>query len=290
MVLNLDAHKLPATAGWKRFAGTGPAAHFYHATGFSAGVYSPLLSRLGHSFNLSALEFRALWPGIGSPPRRRDFWQLYADDLIAFIEREFDAPIVGMGHSMGATCTVLAAAKRPDLFKSLVLIEPAMVSRAQARLVRLVPKAAMTLIEPARGALKKPDTWASREAFVAHCCQSRSLKRLDDEGLSALAQHGVAQNVAGQFELVYPKVWEADVYTQPPNAMEQIAALRIPCVAIRGKPSVFFTEALWQEWKRRCPATVFRQDLAYGHLLPLEAPAVCSALIESGLAELASNR
>jgi len=68
--------------------------------------------------------------------------------------------------------------------------------------------------------------------------------------------------------------------------MEQIASLKVPCVAIRGKPSAFFSDALWQEWQRRCPATVFKKSLAHGHLLPLEAPEDCRALIETGLAEL----
>ena len=157
---------LPRNAIWKHFNGDGEAAHFYHANGFPLGVYSPLLSKLSQKFKLSALGWRATWPGMGPPPKRRD-WQLYADDLIAFIEHHCQAPIIGIGHSMGATCTILAAEKRPDLFKTLVLIEPAMVSRSLAKLIRLMPKALMNIFEPAKSTLKKPDFWPSREAFLA---------------------------------------------------------------------------------------------------------------------------
>jgi len=193
--------KLPAHASWKHFGGTGVRAHFYHATGFPAGVYTPLLSRLSKKFHLSALDFRATWPGIGAPPEGKDYWQRYADDLIVFIEQELKEPVIGMGHSMGATCTILAAVKRPDLFTSLVLIEPAMVSRTQARLIRLVPKAVMGLIEPAKGTLRKRDRWPSRDAFLNECRQNKLYKRLGDEAFSALAQYGVIDDGSGQFRL-----------------------------------------------------------------------------------------
>lgn len=117
---------------------------------------------------LSALALRPTWPDCGLPPKRRD-WQLYADDLILFIEQQYQAPVIGSGHSMGATCTILAAEKRPDLFSALVLIEPAMIARGLATLARLMPKVLMNRIEPAKSTLKKQDKWPSWEAFYAHC-------------------------------------------------------------------------------------------------------------------------
>ncbi len=283
--MNDIVKKLPGNAIWKHFNGEGETAHFYHANGFPIGVYSPLLSRLSQKFKLSALGWRATWPGIGLPPKRRD-WQFYSDDLIAFIEQQCQAPIIGIGHSMGATCTILAAEKRPDLFKTLVLIEPAMVSRGLAMLLRLLPKALMNIIEPAKSTLKKPDTWPSREAFFAYCRRSSAYKRFDDEAFHAMAQHGVVETQDGRFQLAFPKVWEAHNYTQAPNVMANLERLKTPCVAVRGNPSFFFTEALWKEWQNRCPNTVFKQKLAYGHLLPLESPSICYELIDSGLSEL----
>jgi pimeloyl-ACP methyl ester carboxylesterase len=286
MAMNDIVKKLPRNAIWKHFEGDGKTAHFYHAAGFPLGVYSPLLSKLGQKFKLSALGIRATWPGIGLPPKRRDYWQSYADDLIAFIEQECQSPIIGIGHSMGATCTIMAAEKRPDLFKTLVLIEPAMVSRSLARLIRLTPKVLMKIIEPAKSTLKKIDIWVSREAFFDYCRQLRAYKRFSDKAFHVMAQYGVFETQDGRFHLCFPKLWEAHVYTQPPNVMTNLERLNIPCVAIRGKPSVFFTEALWQEWRNRCPNTVFKQNLAYGHLLPLESPSICYELIHAGLSEI----
>ena len=283
--MNKTISKLPDNATWKQYNSDGEAAHFYHANGFPVGVYNTLLNNLSQTFNLSALGWRATWPGIGKPPKRRD-WEIYADDLIAFIERQYKHPIIGMGHSMGATCTVLAAEKRPDLFKSLVLIEPAMVSRPLARLVRILPKMIMNITEPAKSTLKKQELWDSRESFLAFCKKYRGYKRFDDEAFQTMAQYGVVETQDGRFKLGFPKVWEAHNYTQPPNILANLERLKMPCIAIRGKSSVFFTEAMWQEWQTRCPKTIFKENLNFGHLLPLESPMICSELIGAGLSEL----
>ena len=283
--MNQTVNTLPANAVWKHYNHAGEAAHFYHANGFPVGVYNPLVTRLSQSYNLSTLAWRATWPGTGKPPGRRD-WQIYADDLIAFIEHNYNEPIIGMGHSMGATCTVLAAEKRPDLFKSLVLIEPAMVSKPLALLVRLLPKAIMNITEPAKSTLNKQEYWDSREEFLAYCKEVRGYKRFNDEAFQAMAQYGVVDTDDGRFQLGFPKVWEAHNYTQPPNILANIERLKMPCLAIRGKPSVFFTEAMWKEWQARCPNTIFKEDLEFGHLLPLENPGGCSELIRDGLQSL----
>jgi len=277
---------LPQNAVWRHFEGTGTPAHFYHANGFPSGAYEPLLEKLAGRFRLSALDMRPIWPGIGEPPKRRD-WQIYADDLIAFIEAEYDEPIVGIGHSLGATCTVFAAEKRPDLFKALVLIEPAMLPAAAGVIVKFLPKAmALRQIPAAKGAIAKPDIWPSRAAFLEACRAQRGYKRFDDKAFEAFAANGVRERKDGTFELVFPKTWEAHNYTQPPAAMKNLARITHPCVGIVGKPSVFFTKKMLAEWQARAPKTVIKIDTNYGHLIPIEAPDNCFKLIEAGLAEI----
>jgi len=276
---------LPPNAVWKNLKGQGPAAHFYHANGFALDAYQPLLEQINKKLALSALALRPTWPGCGFPPKSRD-WQLYADDLIAFVEQQYTLPIIGIGHSMGATCTILAAEKRPDLFKALVLIEPAMVSCALAAFFRLMPKVLVNMVGPAKSTLKRQDKWSSREAFRAHCRKFPGYKRFNDAAFDALARAGVVETPDGNFTLVFSKVWEAHNYTQPPNVMDNLQGLTMPCAAIRGKPALFFTDKLWQEWQRRCPQSVFLEDTRYGHLFPLENPQACGNLIFDGLSKI----
>lgn len=278
-------HRLPSNAVWKSYAGNGPPAHFCHANGFALGLYEPLLSRLQKQFDLSALQMRPTWPQIGPPPRRRD-WAIYTDDLIAHLEQNCCPPVVGIGHSMGAACTVFAAVRRPDLFRALILIETVMVSRPAAMLLNFIPKFVMLRTEPARSTLMRRDTWSSRDEFIDDCQRHRAYRRFDEEALLALREHGVIETGDGRYRLAFPKDWEAHNYTQPPWLINHLAALQMPCLAIRTKPSVFCSGALWDEWKSRCPNTVFVENPQFGHLLPVESASATEALITDGMPHL----
>ncbi|MBC7917144.1 MAG: alpha/beta hydrolase [Rhodoferax sp.] len=279
------ATPLPAIACWETGSGVGGPAHFYHANGFALGVYRPLLSRLREHLSVSALHMRATWPGQQAPNEWRG-WQPYADDLIAHIEQHHTQPIVGIGHSMGATCTALAAARRPDLFKTVVLIEPAMVSRPLALMARLMPRGFMRRSKLAQSTLARRDRWSSREEFAHYCQQSRAYKNFGPEAIAALAEAGVRDASDGDVELSFPKIWEAHNYMQPPHILPTLSQLAVPCVAIRGKPSVFFSQDIWQRWQAASPRTVFLEDLNHGHLLPLENPASCATLVQTGLSRI----
>lgn len=117
-------------------------AHFYAANGYPVQVYEPLLKLLSEKFQLEALHNHAQWPNIGQP-KHTVRWQTYANDLIHFLdsrqESSHKAPIIGIGHSMGATSTIFAAAKRPDLFSQLILIEPAALTQTKSWLMNRIP-------------------------------------------------------------------------------------------------------------------------------------------------------
>ncbi|MCO7224293.1 alpha/beta fold hydrolase [Pleionea sp. CnH1-48] len=283
--------QIPENAVWKFFDSANPsgdALHFYHANGFTAGVYTPLLEQLADQYQVSALNFRATWPDIGAPGRGIN-WQSYADDLIAFIETHYQDPIIGVGHSMGAACTVLAAHKRPELFKSLVLIEPAMVSRRLALLLKIMPSAIVKALEPTRGTLNKRDQWPDKAAYIDHSKKFRGNRRFAEETFLAMGESNIYPTSEQNWRLAYPKVWEAHNYTTAPNIMKPLTQLKMPCVGIRGKPSIFFSDAVWQQWRKQSPHHHFFENLDYGHLFPLENPKSCYQLIQKGLSLLAQS-
>ena len=47
-----------------------------------------------------------------------------ADDLVETLEATQAGPVWMMGHSMGAAISTIAAARRPQLFHGLILIDP----------------------------------------------------------------------------------------------------------------------------------------------------------------------
>lgn len=271
--------ELSNTNKWKTFSSEGENAHFYHANGFPLGCYAPLIEKLSKNFSLSALEMRPTWEDIGLPTKNRN-WQLYADDLISHLEKITNKPVVGIGHSMGATSTIMAAYKRPDLFTSLILIEPAMVSFPLSLLVKALPKSVMNLVSPARNTLRKTDTWSSRKEFAEYCTNHNLYRKFDKESMNAFIQFGVRTTSDDLYKLRFPKIWESHNYTQPPNVLATLKQLTVPIAAIRGKPSIFFSDDLWNKWQKLAPQASFLENPQHGHLFPLENSDECSHLIE----------
>lgn len=128
-------------------------AHFYGGNGFAVGVYQPLLQALSASFQLSSLAMQGYWYDI--PKEKVLSREDDAAALIAYLEKTQDAPVVGIGHSMGATATAMAAVQRPDLFSRLYLIEPVTFTRQQQLLYNLVPRFIKMKNEPFASTPKK---------------------------------------------------------------------------------------------------------------------------------------
>ncbi len=265
--------------------GPGEAVHFYHANGFPAGVYKPFLHTLQKQFDVYALHSRATQ--INAPSPNHKDWNIYADDLINFLEKQ-GKPIIAIGHSMGASSTVLAAIKRPDLFKALVLIEPAMVTFPTSLLLKLAPKKLIRDSKLVKGTANKPDTWASRNDYENYIRKFKGYRQFSKATFDAFIDHGI-QQVEDQYRLVFHKEWEAHNYTSPPylmNNLKKLDQLNIPTIAIRGKPNLFFPDKLWTTWQSKQPNAIFLEDTRYSHLFPLEGPEACMKLITEGLTTL----
>lgn len=271
-------------APFVKWGGAGVGAHFYGANGYPPRVYQPLVERLLATATIEFLQHRAQWPGAGVPsPRLR--WDVFADDLIAFLEHRATGPIVGIGHSMGATATIFAAAKRPDLFSSLILIEPAAIPRSWAIVSAAIP---MTLrrrvLQPGRSTRRRTRSWPDRATFRAKTAGWKTLAGLDPAALDAFAEHAVRETPNG-VELAYPREWEAHAYFCPPSVWPELRRVQCPVTAIRGTASEFFSDAMWAKWARLRPADRIHQFDDCGHLLPLQAPDRCAALVATALVQ-----
>ena len=258
----------------------GIPAHFYPANGFPLGTYSEFLNHLSTKFKLTCLSPRACWPNIGEAPRQTN-WEQYADDLIAFLEQKFNEPIVAIGHSQGATASIIAASKRPDLFKSLIVIEPASVTQTVSNILKFTPYFIKTTQQPFKGAVEKNEVWESREAFYEDCRKNRAYKRISDQVLKDFADFGLRTTQNGKFVLTFSSNWELSNYLLAPSIWKYLRKIKIPIQVIAGKPSLFFSQKLREKWKRISPNSSIVANNDYGHLFPLEAPEICAKMIKT---------
>ncbi len=98
------------------WGGTGLQAHLLHANGFCAGTYSPFVKHLTDDLRVLASDIRGHGGSQLPSSQRIHHWNVFAEDLKALIEKTMSPPIIGMGHSLGAVTTYIAAATYPRLF------------------------------------------------------------------------------------------------------------------------------------------------------------------------------
>lgn len=257
-----------------------PPAHFYGGNGFTVGNYKPLLTELASGFEISSLAMRGYWydkPTAKCLTREED-----ADMLIEFLEQTQDAPIIGIGHSQGATATAIAAAKRPDLFSKLYLIEPVTFTKAQKILYNLTPRKFKLNREPFKSTLTKQATWPTVQDLYEHLRDQRPYRRISDEHLQVFAKQSLVKQDEDSYALLFSPEQEMANYFGTPfidGALKKLTAINVPYTLIIGKPTLFVSDKVRSNWRKFVPTKRIISLSDYGHLLPIEAPKQCAGVI-----------
>jgi pimeloyl-ACP methyl ester carboxylesterase len=259
------------------FGGHGPPLHFAHANGFPPGSYRRMLAPLTARYRVEAIRFRPLWQADGERPDLRG-WGLLAQELIELIERRFDEPVRGVGHSMGGVATLFAAVRRPDLFDCIVLLDPVFLPASDVLAMRLMPRATRRSVTLIRKAEDRPHHFADREAAFDFHRSARAFARLSDEALWDYIEAGTRETADG-VELAYPGAWEAEIYATVPYVWRQLARCRVPMMGLRGRDSTTVAASAWRRWQRLQPDAAFVEIPDSGHLVPLERPDATAAAV-----------
>lgn len=256
-------------------------AHFYGGNGFALGVYEPFLSDLAQHINITALTMRGEW--YDKPTEKALTREQDADVLIEFLQKTQDKPIIGIGHSQGATATTMAAAKRPDLFSALYLLEPVTFTNQQGKLYSLVPRMVKMTREPFKSTQVKQAKWGSVDAYYQFLRRHKAYKRITDEHLLTYAKNSLEAGEQGKLTLRFSPKQELANYFGTPLIMKPLKQLiadnKVPVQLIIGKPSIFISNEVRQLWDKFVPKEQMTVLNDYGHLLPLEAPELCAKLI-----------
>lgn len=251
---------------------SGPLLHFAHANGYPPGAYRPLLERLAERYRVLAMATRPLQAG--SRPEELDDWAQLADDLIAFLEQHVAEPVIGAGHSLGGVLTLMAALKKPELFRSLAIIDPSLFSRRRLTAWRAIKAAGLgERLHPLIPlTLKRRRRFASRDEMFARYRRAAIFRRIDDDGLRAYVE-SIAVDRGGGVELGYSPEWEARIYyTGIPDLWGELPGLTLPTQVIYGSGSDTFSLRARAALRRAMPQAHFHEVAGAGHLVPLEKP------------------
>lgn len=257
---------------WLDWGGSGPPLHFAHANGFPPGTFRKLIEVLRESYHVYSMEARPLWPG--SDPREVEDWSQLADDLRLELNRRGIRGAIGVGHSMGAVTSLLAAVGDPGLFKGVVAIDPVLLA-GWATLFWGSMKAIglgnqLPLVRGARTRTKWfPDRAGSTDSYRTRRLFRHWLPEVfDDYWDTALVSDG-----ADGWTLRYPRRWEARIFqVSPHNVWPSIRRLVVPTLFIQGEHSnAFFPNAV-RKVRREIPGARVEVYEGYGHCVPMENP------------------
>jgi pimeloyl-ACP methyl ester carboxylesterase len=254
------------------YGGVGPLLHIAHANGFPPGAYSLLAQSLSRRHRVVGFPLRPLWPN--SQPREAPSWYELAIDLIQMLESLPAKGIVGLGHSLGGVVTMLAAVRRPDLFSSVILVEPVILPPSWLKVLGLMRRVGLGQRQPlVQGALGRRRTWRDSETCFQYFRHKQFFAGLSDKALRDYVASGVYTRSDGQVELAYPAEWEAHIFaTVPIDVWRQVRLLKTPVTVIRGELSDTFRPDAQRRMERMLPNAQFSVISSSGHLVPMERP------------------
>lgn len=246
---------------------------FVHANGFPASSYQYFFSQLA-PYPVAGPEII----GLGAYPLKQS-WADWVPELVEYIEKHYQEPVVGLGHSMGAVITFMAAQQRPDLFQQVIMMDPPLFAHRMRFFISLVRRLGLAerLVPIARKALRRKDHFQNREEARAYWLQRRFFQRFHPQCFAEYLAHGLVENASG-VTLRIPKAMEAKIFTTSPG-LSFSTEMTVPNHYILAREGVLKPFG-WTEQLDQFTQTEF-VFWDGGHMFPLEQPEATAELIRS---------
>jgi len=250
---------------------------FSHANGFPAGSYAYLFELLNNT-KVNFVEKM----GHGIYPLNKNLYN-FAEELIDSIEQAHNEPVIGIGHSLGGVVTLLAASKRPDLFKKVIVLDPVLFSKRKRYIVWLLRKIGITdWLGVTKKAKKRRTHFSSLEEVRKVYKQKSLFKRFHPYCFEDYLKYGFTQSEQG-IELAFSSKIEADVF--------RYIQIKIPAnldklqgVLIYGNYSDTFWKSDMKWWKRNF-SNFEIISFEGGHLFPFEKPKETAKLLDKYISQ-----
>lgn len=206
--------------------GNEPSVFFAHATGFHARCWLQVIERLP-GIHCYAIDMRG--HGLSEKPAPPYRWRLFADDVAAAGRALGLSGALAVGHSKGGYAVVGAAAREPELFGRLLLIDPVILSRERYG----------SRFGADHFAARRRNHWSSPEEMFARFKDRSPFVRWDPAVLRDYCTYGLVPAPDGDgYVLACPPEIEAATYAesaQGPEIYEDIAQVTVPVRILRAR-------------------------------------------------------
>ena len=256
------------------WGGSGPLAHFSHATGLCAGTYTPLAERLSPHLRMLGMDDRG-HGGTRAPANLQKLknWDIFVDDLERFVEN-LGQPVIAMGHSRGATVSLLLAIKRPDLIRALILIDPTILPFSWMWWWCLAKLAGLTKLVPiVATAAKRRSVWPDQKSILEAYQVKAVFQTWQDGFLEAYVQDGTEKTGNGTIRLSCDPAWESKCFAVcPHDVWRYIPRLQKPTLVLYGAESDTFLASAAKRFKAKVTGVALRCFEDTGHFVPMQRP------------------
>jgi pimeloyl-ACP methyl ester carboxylesterase len=257
------------------WGGDGPLAHFAHATGLCAGVYTPLANILRSQLNISGMDDRGYGQTrVPANPDRLSSWNIFADDLELFFDHLAEKPIIAMGHSRGATVSLMLAIRRPDLIRALVLIDPTILPFSWMWWWYLAKKSGLARWMPiVATAANRRSAWRDQESILNSYRKKTVFSTWQDGFLKAYISDGTEKTLQGEVRLCCEPAWESKCFSVCPHDIwRYVPQLKLPVLVLYGASSDTFLATAVKRFQSKVPRARFKCFEKSGHFVPMEQP------------------
>lgn len=265
------------------WGGSHHLAHFSHATGLCAAVYTPLVRHLTGDLHVLGMDDRGHGrTTAAADPARLNGWGLFARDMERFFDG-FNAPFVAMGHSRGAVSSLRLAYKRPDLIRALVLVDPTILPQYSMGYIYLLKKTGLIRFIPiAARAAKRRAVWPDLQTIHAAYQKKRMFRSWHPACLEGYLADGTQANGDGQVRLSCTPAWEARCFSVYPHDLWRIIPrIQQPVLVVYGGRSDTFRVRTARQLQKALPLARFECFGDSGHFIPMEKPkAVARAILD----------
>jgi pimeloyl-ACP methyl ester carboxylesterase len=239
---------------------------FAHANGFPGHSYRSFLAPLEASFAVHPVE------KLG---HHQDFpvghnWLALRDELLTHL-KDIEAPVIGVGHSMGGVLMGMAAVAAPEHFRCVVMLDPPLMLGLDALAMRLAKTIGLAdRVTPAGRSKGRRAQWPSREAMRDYLKSRGLFRRFTDQALDDYLEAGSTRLDSGERVLSYDPEIEVEIFRHLPHHLDDLPSrIGVPLGLLAGSDSELLTP-------RRCrkiiASGVRLEKVPGGHMFPMEYP------------------
>jgi pimeloyl-ACP methyl ester carboxylesterase len=264
---------------WEGADARAPSVHFAHANGFNAQTYRTLLDGLGHEMRLYATDLRGHGhTTLAANPKGMRTWLIYRDDILRTMHELDGRPKMLVGHSMGATASLMVALAKPNWVTGLVLVEPVIMPRKYLRWMRLMKAVGLAeRVSPViTQAKRRRGIFPSREAMFDAYRGRGAFRTWPEDVVRDYIVGGTVDYIDDrQVRLACTPGWEAANYAA--NALDiwrDLDQLRCPLTLIVGDKRSTCPDPVVELMLAQRPEIRIVKVPGASHFLPMEHPEI----------------